>query len=692
MANTKISNLPSAGALAGTEPLPIVQGGATKKTTVQDIANLAGGNQTLNDVLVVGNETLGTNIKVNDADAIELENTSLLKKGTYDFGGGGGISRICSVGYEDMWQSGIHHVFDNNGFLRESTNCFSLIPDANFDVNLRFKVGSRWILDDGTLYVCTDATSGAAVWDLIPASVQSVTGTFVDNTDPLNPIVNVPTLEEVNDAGGAAALNNSKYGDVAGQLMLVGFNNIEYQDIPNGYNTVVSFEAPTVAGGSLKFPDTAGYAKTLATTDQIVSGGGILHGTASGTDTYAVTITGPTAYNDGDAYLVRFTNGNTTGATLNINSIGAVDLYRNNDGPLIGGDIIAGGEMLCVYNSTTNRFQVIGTAPNTLLAYVTNDDSVSLTKGMPVYAFSGIGDRMTVKRADNSSDATSAQTVGLVLSTSIGVNQKGLIMMQGLLDGLSILKPADGFADGDAIYLGGTPGTITNVKPSAPDHLVYLGVVTTASAGSSGRMYVRVQNGYELQELHNVAISSVANDDVLQYESATSLWKNKALSFLSKSLSAYSFWANNTNATANATAVTFKAIAKATYAGTITWTGTTAPSGATQHSYSWQQVGNVVTFSLTLIYANAGSALTVVAMSLPSDMPSPVKPDGITASLDIVSMMVGQLSTANTISANQHRASLRIDASSTSAFQLVLNSPAAGNFKTAWISGTYLTA
>jgi len=40
MADTKISNLPSAGALAGTEPLPIVQGGATKQTTVQDIANL----------------------------------------------------------------------------------------------------------------------------------------------------------------------------------------------------------------------------------------------------------------------------------------------------------------------------------------------------------------------------------------------------------------------------------------------------------------------------------------------------------------------------------------------------------------------------------------------------------------------------------------------------------------------------
>jgi hypothetical protein len=40
MADLPISGLPSAGSLAGTEPLPIVQGGATKKTTVQDVADL----------------------------------------------------------------------------------------------------------------------------------------------------------------------------------------------------------------------------------------------------------------------------------------------------------------------------------------------------------------------------------------------------------------------------------------------------------------------------------------------------------------------------------------------------------------------------------------------------------------------------------------------------------------------------
>jgi hypothetical protein len=256
-------------------------------------------------------------------------------------------------------------------------------------------------------------------------------------------------------------------------------------------------------------------------------GSGIPHGSTSGTDTYTTTISGVTAYNDADAFLIRFNIGNTTSATLNINSLGAIPLYRNNDGALIGGDIIDGAEMLCVYNSTTNRFQVIGTAPNTLLAYVTNAESTTITKGQPVYAFGGQGDRLKVKLAYNTTDATSAQTVGMVLSTSIGANQKGLIIVNGQLDGLSLF-PTSTWADGDAVYLGATAGTVTNIKPSAPNHLVYLGFVTTANNGSAGRMYVRVQNGYELDEIHDVKITSVANNDVLKYNSTTSLWENKS--------------------------------------------------------------------------------------------------------------------------------------------------------------------
>jgi hypothetical protein len=258
-------------------------------------------------------------------------------------------------------------------------------------------------------------------------------------------------------------------------------------------------------------------------------GGGIQYATASGTDSYTATISGVSSYNDGDAYIIKFTNGNTTTSSLNINSLGAIPLHRNNDGPLIGGDIWSDSDMMCVYDATTTPvpvFKCIGTSPNSLFSYVTNADSVSLTKGMPVYAFGGTGDRLTVKRANNTSDATSAQTIGLVYSTSIAAGQKGIIIMQGQLDGLSIV-PTSTWADGDPVYLGSTAGTITKTKPYAPNHLVYLGFVTSASPGSAGRIYVKIQNGYEMNELHDVQSQSAINKDILYRDTTVSpnLWK-----------------------------------------------------------------------------------------------------------------------------------------------------------------------
>ena len=299
-------------------------------------------------------------------------------------------------------------------------------------------------------------------------------------------------------------------------------NGVVTVDNTNPLTPIIEFNGVNVDGVTVTGDGTAG--------NPLVSPGGILKGTASGTDTFTTTITGVTAYNDGDAYLIRFTNGNTTGCTLNINSLGAKNLYRNNDGLLIGGDIESGAEMFCIYNSIINGFQLIGTSPNILLSYVTNADSVTITKGQPVYAFSGQGDRLTVKLAYNTLDATSAQTVGLVLSTSIATNQKGLIIVSGLLDGLSILPTAT-WNDGDPVYLGATAGTITNVKPHAPNHLVYLGFVTTASNGSAGRLYVRVQNGYELDELHNVQAQTPTYKDTLWYDNTVSpaQWKTASI-------------------------------------------------------------------------------------------------------------------------------------------------------------------
>jgi hypothetical protein len=640
---------------------PVTSTETTLDEALSDLNTGGGGSQTLAEVLVEGNITDGTDISISDGDKIVLDNGANLKKGTTDAGLGGskGIALRCAVDYELKWEAGRLYVMGGDGFtIREVSHNFTTTPTVNDDDTKGFVVDSRWILDNGDVYVCTDDTTGAAVWVLqssgiptlqevldnnhdlvdgnnfqgtgaglgntgtevnalgvsaaennignninalgngaannnegINVNALGITAGFINTGNNVNALgdsagytnvfnhvnlfgnsatadedgqtvlskdgtimaristtdltdtrkynlqdasgtlaltsdITIPTLQQVTEAGNETT-NNIKVINGSQNSFTLQSNGINFEDIDNVGNTLLKFETTSVADQEVLI---RGLGGTMALLSDIPSSSGIPHATAAGTDTYTATITGVAAYNDADAFLIRFTNGNTSSATLNINSLGAIPLYRNNDGVLIGGDIIDGGEMLCIYNSTTSRFQVIGTAPNSLFAYVTNDDSVTLTKGMPVYAFSGTGDRMTVKRANNTLDSSSAQTVGLVLSTSIAANQKGLIMMQGLLDGLSILPTAT-FADGDPVYLGATAGTITNVKPYAPNHLVYLGVVTTASNGSAGRMYVRIQNGYELSEIHDIDLITNAptNNQVLTYESSTDLWKNKSL-------------------------------------------------------------------------------------------------------------------------------------------------------------------
>ena len=159
----------------------------------------------------------------------------------------------------------------------------------------------------------------------------------------------------------------------------------------------------------------------------------------------------------------------------------------------------------------------------TLYAYVTNDESVTITKGQPVYMFAAQGDRVSVKLASNTSDTTSAKTLG-VCAENIAAGQAGMVLCQGVQDGLNL----SAYNPGDTLYVGATAGTLTSTKPYAPNHLVYVGVVERANAGN-GRLYVRIQNGYELDELHNVSAQNPSNGQTLIYNATTSLWEKNTL-------------------------------------------------------------------------------------------------------------------------------------------------------------------
>ena len=229
--------------------------------------------------------------------------------------------------------------------------------------------------------------------------------------------------------------------------------------------------------------------------------------------------------------------GSPVNVNTNLNPLGEWDNSTN----YVVADVVSyqGSSYICVADNnntlpTDTAYWMVLAEAGANTVTVRNTTGSTLYKGTVVYINGASGNFPTVAKALATGDPTSAQTLGFVYA-DISNNSNGEVITEGNLYDLDTRTTAthpftsDTLANGNQLYLSpDTAGYVTNVKPSAPDHLVYVGTVVNTGT-SNGEILVKVMNGFELQELHNVAISSVADNDIIQYDSATSLWKNEVL-------------------------------------------------------------------------------------------------------------------------------------------------------------------
>lgn len=203
--------------------------------------------------------------------------------------------------------------------------------------------------------------------------------------------------------------------------------------------------------------------------------------------------------------------------TANINLVTTVNTASVAIGELYGVNITNPEEFQSLsYNGTQ---WVNGHIP--VVSYVQNAEATTLTTGTVVYLFGGTGDHASVKRADNNSDTTSSKTVGVV-AAPIAASQNGPVVTRGYVDGINLST----YSVGDILWLNAN-GLFSTTKPVAPKHMVFVGVVVRAT--NNGIMYVATQNGYELEELHDVKISGVTDGQFLRYNSASTIWVNDTI-------------------------------------------------------------------------------------------------------------------------------------------------------------------
>jgi len=249
--------------------------------------------------------------------------------------------------------------------------------------------------------------------------------------------------------------------------------------------------------------------------------------TFSDSTTQTTAFTGNTLTFNESTKDLTISNGNTVSLSALIDSTGidtGVRLLTSNWESTFTTVLNNSSQWDSSYTTVQSNSAIWNASDEVLVAQVTNSDSVTLNRGDVVYSFGATGSVMSVKLASNSLEATSSKTLGIINETIIP-NGIGYATVAGRMDKMSFPSP---FVDGDALWLDSTPGAFTRVKPTSPNHLVYLGVVERANNGN-GIAYIKVQNGYELEELHNVSIINLSARDVLQRNSTNTLWINSRL-------------------------------------------------------------------------------------------------------------------------------------------------------------------
>lgn len=187
--------------------------------------------------------------------------------------------------------------------------------------------------------------------------------------------------------------------------------------------------------------------------------------------------------------------------------------------PAVGGLVWDDGEGTLSFGLKGGNLNLEIGQENIALCY--NGTASAIAKGDVVYVSGAQGQRPSIAIATAATEQGSSKVFGIA-AESIASGAEGFVATFGVVPEIN----TQGFTEGAALWLSASPGKFTQTKPLSPNHLVFVGYCLKANA-SSGRIFVNPQNGYELEELHDVLITSASNNHIISYNAASGLWINK---------------------------------------------------------------------------------------------------------------------------------------------------------------------
>ena len=153
---------------------------------------------------------------------------------------------------------------------------------------------------------------------------------------------------------------------------------------------------------------------------------------------------------------------------------------------------------------------------------IRNNTGTTVTNGTIVRIIGAQGDAPIIERAQSilKSGSINVDTQILGVAThDIEDSSFGYVTTQGLVRGLN----TNAFADGETLFVGtGSAGVLQNTAPVAPYEIIPVGVCVKAGPGTSGIIYVAVQQPLDFPDLSTVFVSGTYDyGDIWTYVSSS---------------------------------------------------------------------------------------------------------------------------------------------------------------------------